>query len=49
MQGAAKSNGACDSRTGGIQERPGAPARTGGTQTEGKKEEQEEEVEVKVL
>ena len=46
MQGVAKSNGACDSRTGGIQERPQAPARTGGAQTEGKKEEQ---VEVRVL
>ena len=32
-----------------MQERPRAPARTGGTQTEGKKDELEMEVEVRVL
>ena len=47
MWRAGKSNGVRDSRTGGVQECPRPPARTGGTQTEGKKD--EEEVEVRVL
>ena len=49
MEGAGESNGARYSRTGGVHERPRAPARTGGTQTGGKENEQEEEVEVRVL
>ena len=36
------SNGARYSRTGGVQERLGAPARASGIQTGGKKNEQEE-------
>ena len=40
MEGAKESNGARDPRTGGVQ---GAPARAGGTQTEGETDEEEED------